>query len=507
LTQPLQAVEPIETETFESTIWEVSPYNPMQSNGEGGSGFNPFMDPQQGQGQGQGKGQGQQGGPTPWSGDQMTPTGEPSLGDYIQSMLPPGALDDLEQKHPGIKDALNTPPSQGGPANFGDLEKQFPGSVQDIGDAIEKGIESGMDQMSGGGFPGSSGGGYINPYDVGRQKGSGAFPQAGQKPQPGANSPYPTLSKEDQDLIDRIKRARSNDSEGRKQAGKESTKEQGGSVGKINDGDISDAVQKGKKGQSEDNRERGEGEMESTGAGQADRQGSDHSIKIGDEDIQRAKQKLGFRPQSEVGGWLGELRRIIAMSINTEEFWDNTRPSRKYVGQLGATSEREAPVNVALLLDCSGSMDPDPFKRALKVIEETVRTELGAVENFYVIPWSDMSHLFRLKTVQNNRDFYTQIATIWHASKRQYSGGTELAAGYKILSQVDNEIDLIFVFSDFWLGDGHSPAFKKGVRKYSQKTIYVVTRHQIVKRSEAKDLCEISKYDSTWHNRLVIMKV
>lgn len=501
----------VEMETFEASIWDVTPYNPLQEGEEGEMRFNPFTEPQSGDGQGQGKGQGGQGqGPTPWSGDETTRFGEPSLGDYIESMMPPNGMDELEKKHPGIKDALNTPPSQGGPANFGDLEKQFPGATQDIGDMIEQAIESGQDQGFGDfqGMGGMGGGEtYINPYDVGRQgKGGGAFPQAGQSPRPGKGSPYPTLTKEDQDLIDRIKRARSNDSAGRKQAGKESVEEQGGSVGKLNDGDISNAVHQGKKHQSEGDRERGEAEMGGEQGGQSDRQGSDQSIKISDEDIQRAKQKLGFRPQSEVGGWLGELRRIIAQSINTEEFWDNTRPSRKYEGQLGATSEREAPVNVALLLDCSGSMDPDPFKRALKVIEETVRMELGAVENFFVIPWSDMSHPFKIKTVQNNKDFYTQIATIWHAAKRTYSGGTELAAGYKVLGQVDHEVDLIFVFSDFWLGDGYNPLFKKGVKKYSHKSIYVVTRHQMPRRSEAKDLCQISQHDSTWHQRLVIMK-
>ena len=73
--------------------------------------------------------------------------------------------------------------------------------------------------------------------------------------------------------------------------------------------------------------------------------------------------------RANVSNWRAKLRKSLSKALGTTENFNSNAASARIEGELGRDEDIPVPRHIVLSIDCSGSMGPGTFKKALTEID------------------------------------------------------------------------------------------------------------------------------------------
>lgn len=193
---------------------------------------------------------------------------------------------------------------------------------------------------------------------------------------------------------------------------------------------------------------------------------------------------------SSVSSWKKAFGRMLANCLGIEEVYSNEVPSARIEGAFGREEEVPTLKRLLISLDCSGSMGPEQFQKALKEIETITKALKSKEIEVWVVYWGSEEHLYKTKGTQG------LLAKIRANSKS--CGGTNFNQACEYMASKTPKFDAMVVMTDGYFDGKANPKAKAFISKNKRKLMWVVT--------PGHTTSYIESYDSGFKNRLVKQK-
>lgn len=178
-----------------------------------------------------------------------------------------------------------------------------------------------------------------------------------------------------------------------------------------------------------------------------------------------------IRDLSTASDWKKLLRKMLVDCLGSAEQYNANMPSARIEGEFGRDEDITVPRDIALAIDCSGSMGPQKFNQVLKEVETFLVSSGLKRVRFHILYWGTEYHYLKLIKSKG------LVSSIKASAKD--CGGTILGPTFDHLQKHSRSYDLVMVFTDGELQDSNRKPPQTSqlafVRKYRNRLIWVLT--------------------------------
>lgn len=231
-------------------------------------------------------------------------------------------------------------------------------------------------------------------------------------------------------------------------------------------------------------------------------------------------QFVGLKPKMrKEGDTVSKLEQILRRCLNTEERFDPNRPRRNimlddgkgtryYV--LGSNVDTDVPTTITLVLDRSGSMNVDMFKRSIYAMVQILAKVRMEIRTCHIISFGTTAKHSRINFGGRvgPKAFFNKIASSSEEHIKGMRLGTEIMPAYNLLLQKCKDSDLVLIFSDFWFEDGDSrkpeyTAFKNAFKRFGKRSVYITvpSSDERITDTDIPGYNVLDIHDPTWRKR------